>query len=43
LVEHNGLDAYGGHVFVFLSKRMTRLKAITGCGGFVDGLTRVSR
>ncbi|MBM4366954.1 MAG: IS66 family insertion sequence element accessory protein TnpB [Deltaproteobacteria bacterium] len=35
-VEANGLDVYSGHVFVFLSRRMTHLKALTWSrGGFV--------
>lgn len=35
-VEQNGLDVYSGHVFVFLSRRMTHLKALTWSnGGFV--------
>jgi transposase len=35
-VEKNGLDVYSSHVFVFLSKRMTHLKALTWSrGGFV--------
>lgn len=35
-VDANGLDVYSGHVFVFLSKRMTRLKALTWSrGGFL--------
>jgi len=35
-VEANGLDVYSGHVFVFLSKRMTHIKALTWSrGGFV--------
>ena len=28
-VAANGLDVYGGHVFVFLSRRMTHIKALT--------------
>lgn len=35
-VEANGLDVYSGHVFVFLSRRMTHLKALTWSrGGFL--------
>ena len=35
-VEANGLDVYSGDVFVFLSRRMTHLKALTWSrGGFV--------
>lgn len=35
-VEANGLDVYSGHIFVFLSRRMTHLKALTWSrGGFV--------
>lgn len=35
-VEQNGLDVYSGHVFVFLSRRMTHVKALTWSrGGFV--------
>ncbi len=35
-VEASGLDVYSGHVFVFLSRRMTHLKALAWSrGGFV--------
>ncbi|MEK6778357.1 MAG: IS66 family insertion sequence element accessory protein TnpB [Candidatus Deferrimicrobiota bacterium] len=35
-VEAGGLDVYSGHVFVFLSRRMTHLKALTWSrGGFL--------
>jgi transposase len=35
-VEENGLDVYSGHLFVFLSKRMTHVKVLTWSrGGFV--------
>lgn len=35
-VEASGLDVYSGHVFVFLSRRMTHLKALTWSrGGFL--------
>jgi transposase len=35
-VEENGLDVYSGHIFVFLSRRMTHLKALTWSpGGFL--------
>ena len=43
-VEKNGLDVYSGHVFVFLSKRMTHLKALTWSrGGFVILFKRLER
>jgi transposase len=35
-VEANGLDVYSGDVFVFLSRRMTHIKALTWSrGGFL--------
>jgi len=35
-VEANGLDVYSGDVFVFLSRRMTHIKALTWSrGGFM--------
>ena len=35
-VEENGLDVYSGHLFVFLSKRLTHVKVLTWSrGGFV--------
>ena len=35
-VEASGLDVYSGHVFVFLSRRRTHLKALTWSrGGFL--------
>lgn len=35
-VEADGLDVYSGHIFVFVSRRMTHLKALTfSRGGFV--------
>lgn len=35
-VEANGLDVYSGHVFVFLSRRLTHVKALTWSrAGFV--------
>jgi transposase len=35
-VDANGLDVYSGHLFVFLSRRMTHLKALTwSSGGFL--------
>ena len=43
-VEANGLDVYSGHVFVFLSKRMTHLKALTWSnGGFLILFKRLER
>lgn len=43
-VEQNGLDVYSGHVFVFLSKGMTHIKALTfSRGGFVILFKRLER
>lgn len=43
-VEANGLDVYSGHVFVFLSRRLTHLKALTWSrGGFVILFKRLER
>lgn len=43
-VEANGLDVYSGHVFVFLSKGMTHIKALTWSrGGFVILFKRLER
>jgi transposase len=40
----NGLDVYSGHLFVFLSRRMTHVKVLTWSrGGFVLFYKRLER
>jgi len=43
-VQANGLDVYSGHLFAFLSRRMTHIKVLTWSrGGFVIFYKRLEK